>query len=114
MMANGKNIQHNTSDKKSFWFCAGTHENKQEFVCFSLLESYCVSNMDDLSVSLLFLLTYLVIYVRIKLRCFMESGRVEIVQCLAEIIHYLHQLLSKCRAANLFSRAIHCTFLWQL
>lgn len=82
-------------------------ENKQEFVCFFLLESHCVSNMDDLSVSLSVLLTYLVIYVRIKSRCFMESGRVEIVQCLAEITHYLHQLLSKWRAVNLnlFSRS---------
>lgn len=80
-------------------------ENKQEFVCFCLLESYCVSNMIyDLSVSLLVLLTYLVIYVRIKSWCFMEFGRVEIVQCLAEISY---QLLSKWRAVNLnlFSRS---------
>ena len=57
--------------------------------------------MDDLSVSLSVLLTYLVIYVRIKIRCSMESKRVKIVQCPAEITRYPHQLLSKWRAVNL-------------
>lgn len=57
--------------------------------------------MDDLSVSLSVLLTYLVIYVKIKIRCSMESERVKIVQCPAEITCYPHQLLSKWRAVNL-------------
>lgn len=57
--------------------------------------------MDDLSVSLSVLLTYLVINVRIKIRCSIESVKVKTAQCPVEITHYPHQLLSELRVVNL-------------